>query len=175
MFRIIVCLFLLVVFIFYIKYAVMGYKKNKAIKNSNLIRYDYHFMGVGVFLVVAAVYFVLILGMTLFANIEDITIRRTIMAFGVILMCMIGYVLWVMRKKIILGKDSFTYTTLFRTKVAKYNEIEVYMDNYGHDHFYKGNRKILKVSIYMENSLKLTRKLVQVNGCGCHRPTRRIK
>lgn len=77
------------------------------------------------------------------------------------------FVLFILKKKIVMEESLFIYSTLFFTKKIEYKGLQIYFDDRGNTYIYKNKRKLLKLIIYIKNFQLLEDKIIKINGYEC--------
>lgn len=167
MFEKIIILLLFIILFVYIKYVIKPYKKSIKNNKSNLLFLNYSVYQLKTFIYfLIPFYILLILAITIFwesGNIDKILAITILLLYLVI---SIIFVLFILKKRIVMEDSLFIYTTLFYTKKIEYKDLQIYY-NRGNTYIYKNKQKIIKLNSYIKNSQLLIDKIIEINGYEC--------
>lgn len=167
MFEKIIILLLFIISFVYIKYIIKKYKNSSKNNKSNLLLLEYSFYQSKVFIYfLIPFYILLILAITIFWKTENIDKILTITILFIFLIISIIFVLFVLKKRIVMEDSLFIYTTLFYTKKIEYKDLQIYY-NRGNTYIYKNKQKIIKLNSYIKNYQLLIDKIIEINGYEC--------
>ena len=167
MFEKIIILLLFIILFIYIKYVIKKYKYSSKNNESNILLLEYSFYQLKVFIYfLIPFYILLILAITIFWKTENIDKILTITILFIFLIISIIFVLFVLKKRIVMEDSLFIYTTLFYTKKIEYKDLQIYY-NRGNTYIYKNKQKIIKLNSYIKNYQLLIDKIIEINGYEC--------
>ena len=167
MFEKIIILILFIISFVYIKYIIKKYKNSSKNNKSNLLLLEYNFYQLKAFIYfLIPFYILLILAITIFWKTENIDKILTITISFIFLIISIIFVLFVLKKRIVMEDSLFIYTTLFYTKKIEYKDLQIYY-NRGNTYIYKNKQKIIKLNSYIKNYQLLIDKIIEINGYEC--------
>lgn len=168
MFEKIIILLLFIILFVYIKYIVKKYKNNITNDKKNILLFKYDYFSVKVFIYFLIPFYILgILAITIFWKTDSIDKISAIMILFLFLVMEIIFVLFILKKKIVMEESLFIYSTLFFTKKIEYKGLQIYFDDRGNTYIYKNKRKLLKLTIYIKNFQLLEDKIIKINGYEC--------
>lgn len=164
--RIIIILLFIISFV-YIKYVIKKYKNNSNNDKSNILLLDYSFFSLNVFIYFLIPFYILmILVINFFWKTDNIDKILTITLLFLFLVMQIIYVLFILKKKIVMEESLFIYSTLFYTKKIEYKTLQIYY-NRGNAYIYKNRKKIIKLNFYIKHYQLLVDKIIEINGYEC--------
>ena len=167
MFEKIIILLLFIILFIYIKYVIKKYKNSSKNNESNLLLLEYSFYQLKVFIYfLIPFYILLILTITIFWKTDNIDKILTISTLFIFLVISIIFVLFILKKRIVMEDSLFIYTTLFYTKKFEYKDLQIYY-NRGNTYIYKNKQKIIKLNPYIKNYQLLIDKIIEINGYEC--------
>lgn len=167
MFEKIIILLLFIILFVYIKYVIKKYKSNSSNDKSNLLLLEYSFYQLNVFIYfLIPFYILLILTITIFWKTDNINKILTITILFLFLVMEIIYVLFILKKKIVMEESLFIYSTLFYTKKIEYKNLQIYY-NRGNVYIYNNKQKIIKLNFHIKNYRLLVDKIIEINGYEC--------
>lgn len=167
MFEKIMILLLFIISFVYIKYVIKKYKNNSKNNKSNILLLEYSFYHLKVFIYfLIPFYILLILAITIFWKTDNIDKILTITILFLFLLMSIIFVLFILKKKIVMQESLFIYSTLFYTKKFEYKGLQIYY-NRGNTYIYKNKQKLIKLNSYIKNYQLLIDKIIEINGYEC--------
>ncbi len=167
MFEKIIILLLFIILFVYI-YIIKKYKNNITNDKKNILLFKYDYFSVKVFIYFLIPFYILkILAITIFWKTDSIDKISVIMILFLFLVMEIIFVLFILKKKIVMEESLFIYSTLFFTKKIEYKGLQIYFDDRGNTYIYKNKRKLLKLIIYIKNFQLLEDKIIKINGYEC--------
>lgn len=167
MFEKIIILLLFIISFVYIKYIIKKYKNNSNNDKSNILLLDYSFYPLNVFIYfLIPFYILLILAITISWKTDSIDKILTITILFLFLVMEIIFVLFILKKKIVMEESLFIYSTLFYTKKIDYKNLQIYY-NRGNAYIYNNKQKIIKLNFYIKNYQLLVDKIIEINGYEC--------
>ena len=167
MFEKIIILLLFTISFVYIKYIIKKYKNNSSNDKLNILLLDYSFYQLKVFIYfLIPFYILLILAITISWKTDSIDKILTITILFLFLVMEIIFVLFILKKKIVMEESLFIYSTLFYTKKIDYKNLQIYY-NRGNTYIYKNKQKIIKLNSYIKNYQLLIDKIIEINGYEC--------
>ena len=127
MFEKIIILLLFIILFIYIKYVIKKYKNSSKNNESNILLLEYSFYQLKVFIYfLIPFYILLILTITIFWKTDNIDKILTISTLFIFLVISIIFVLFILKKRIVMEDSLFIYTTLFYTKKIEYKDLQIY-------------------------------------------------
>ena len=128
---------------------------------------DYSFYPLNVFIYFLIPFYILwILAITIFWKTDNIDKILAITTLLIFLVASNIFVLFILKKSILMEDSLFIYTTLFYRKKFKYKDLKIYY-NRGNTYIYKNKKKIIKLNSYIKNFQLLIDKIIEINGYEC--------
>ncbi len=167
MYEKIIILLLFIILMVYMKYIIKKYKDNSNNDKSNILILEYSFFQLKVFIYFLVPFYILIiLAITIFWKTDNIDKILTITIMFLFLVISIIFVLFILKKRIVMEESLFIYSTLFCTKKIEYKDLQIYY-NRGNTYIYKNKQKIIKLNSYIKNYQLLIDKIIEINGYEC--------